>query len=242
MFSWLYVILLISLSAVFLLLTLLAYIFITPFDRPRRTIQSLSRAISRLFFSAMPTWKTRQIGMEYIDRKQKYVIVLNHQSMLDIPILYWTPLNFRWVTKRELLKVPIFGQFIMLHGDITIDRSASRKAMTKMAEKGRLWLSRGVSVAIFPEGTRSDDGQIHRFKTGAFSLAKDNGAGILPVVLDGTDNLIREGWKIAPRHTFTVRVLEPVSAEEVSRSDIRELAERVRERMIEARNEIRIQQ
>lgn len=241
MISTLYIIIMISLSIVLLLLTVLAYLFVTPFDRPRKTIQAISRCISKIFFTTMPTWHTRRIGMESIDKKQKYIIVLNHQSMVDIPMLYWTPLNFRWVTKKELLKTPIFGQYIMLHGDITIDRNASRKAVAKMESQGRKWLSRGVSIAVFPEGTRSKDGNIHRFKTGAFALAKDNGVGILPVVLDGTDNLIK-GWRVALRHTFTIKVLPAISAEEVAQSDVKELAVKVQQIMTEARNEIRIKQ
>lgn len=242
MISWIYVIIMILISVVLLLLTLLAYIFVTPFDKPRKTIQAISRWISRLFFSAMPFWHTRRMGMEHIDKKQKYVIVLNHQSMIDIPMLYWTPLNFRWVTKKELLKAPIFGQYILLHGDITIDRGASRSAMEKMEIQGRKWLSRGVSIAVFPEGTRSKDGCMHRFKTGAFALAKDNGVGILPVVLDGTDNLMKKGWRVAAKHTFTIKVLPPVSAREVSETDVRLMAEKVHAMMEEARNQIRIKQ
>lgn len=242
MISWIYVAVMIFISVVLLLLTLLAYIFVTPMDKPRSAIQAISRWISRLFFSALPSWHTRRIGMENIDKNEKYVIVLNHQSMIDIPMLYWTPLNFRWVTKKELLKAPIFGQYILLHGDITIDRGASRKAMEKIETQGRKWLSRGVSIAIFPEGTRSKDGQLHRFKTGAFALAKDNGVGILPVVLDGTDNLIKGGWRIALHHTFTIKVLPPLSAQEVAECDTKELAEKVHEQMRQARNEIRIKQ
>ena len=242
MIPWIYVIVMISISVVLLLLTLLAYIFVTPFDKPRKAIQAISRWISNLFFAAMPTWRTRRMGIENIDKKQKYVIVLNHQSMIDIPMLYWTPLNFRWVTKKELLKAPIFGQYIFLHGDITIDRGASRGAMAKIETQGCKWLSRGVSVAIFPEGTRSKDGELHRFKTGAFALAKDNGVGILPVVLDGTDNLIKKGWRIASKHTFTIKVLPPISAREVSETDVKQMSEKVHELMRQARNEIRIKQ
>ncbi len=242
MISWIYVAVMIFISVVLLLLTLLAYIFVTPWDKPRRAIQAISRWISRLFFSALPSWHTRRMGMEHIDKNGKYVIVLNHQSMIDIPMLYWTPLNFRWVTKKELLKAPIFGQYILLHGDITIDRGASRKAMEKIETQGRKWLSRGVSIAIFPEGTRSKDGELHRFKTGAFALAKDNGVGILPVVLDGTDNLIKGGWRIALHHTFTIKVLPPLSAQEVAECDTKELAEKVHGQMRQARNEIRIKQ
>lgn len=242
MISWIYVAVMIFISVVLLLLTLLAYIFVTPWDKPRSAIQAISRWISRLFFSALPSWHTRRMGMEHIDKNEKYVIVLNHQSMIDIPMLYWTPLNFRWVTKKELLKAPIFGQYILLHGDITIDRGASRKAMEKIETQGRKWLSRGVSIAIFPEGTRSKDGQLHRFKTGAFALAKDNGVGILPVVLDGTDNLLKGGWRIALHHTFTIKVLPPLSAQEVAECDTKELAEKVHGQMRQARNEIRIKQ
>ena len=141
------------------------------------------------------------------------------------------PLTFRWVSKREVFKVPFFGQFLLLHGDICINRSHATAAMEKVIRDGKLWLSRGASVAIFPEGTRSHDGAIHRFKAGAFTLAREAGVEILPVVLYGTTTMIGRNGMFNWRNKLTVSILPPVSAERVAAADPKELMEQVRASM-----------
>lgn len=150
----------------FLVLSAVALLLTWPFDKSRRIVHELSRILVRIFYAVPPLWKFRVTGREYIDRRKPYVIVVNHQAGLDIPTLYFVPLNFRWVSKREVFKVPFFGQFLLLHGDICINRGHATAAMEKVIRDGKLWLSRGASVAIFPEGTRSHDGEIYRFKAG----------------------------------------------------------------------------
>ena len=188
-----------------------------------------------------PLWKFRVTGREYIDRRKPYVIVVNHQAGLDIPTLYFVPLNFRWVSKREVFKVPFFGQFLLLHGDICINRGHATAAMEKVIRDGKLWLSRGASVAIFPEGTRSHDGEIYRFKAGAFTLAREAGVEILPVVLDGTTTMIGRNGMFNWRNKLTVSILPPVSAERVAAADPKELMEQVRASMCVRLAEIRKQ-
>ena len=177
--------------------------------------------------------------MEHVDRNKSYVIVLNHNAMVDIPTLYYVPLNFRWVSKREVFAIPFFGQFLMLHGDICIDRGRAAEALEQLVREGRKWIARGASVAIFPEGTRSKDGEIHRFKAGAFTLAKEAGVEILPVVLDGTRTLVKKSRMFNWGNRITLRVLPPVPVEEVRGTETHVLMERVRERMCAALAEIR---
>ena len=102
-----------------------------------------------------------------------------------------------------------------------------------------MWISRGASVAIFPEGTRSKDGEIHRFKAGAFSLAKEAGVEILPVVLDGTATLIKKNKLFNWGNRITLRVLPSISVEEVAATETHVLMERVHNDMCEALAEIR---
>ena len=106
-----------------MLLSAVALVVCWPFDKARRTVHELSRVLVRIFFFIPPFWRQRVIGREYADRSKSYVIVLNHNTVIDIPALYCIPLNFRWVSKREIFKVPFFGQFLVLHGDICIDLS-----------------------------------------------------------------------------------------------------------------------
>ena len=108
-----------------------------------------------------------------------------------------------------------------------------------MIRDGRMWISRGASVAIFPEGTRSKDGEIHRFKAGAFTLAKEAGVDILPVVLDGTKTLIKKNMLFNWGNRITIRVLPPVPAAEVAATETHELMQEVQERMCAALAEIR---
>ena len=102
-----------------------------------------------------------------------------------------------------------------------------------------MWIARGASVAVFPEGTRSKDGEIHRFKAGAFTLAKEAGADILPVVLDGTKSLIGPKGLFDWRNRITIRVLPPVPAGEVASADTHELMRRVHDYMCAALADIR---
>ena len=216
-----------------LILSAIMVVVLRPFDPARRCIHELSRLLTRIFF-CWPKWRKIVRGVEKIDRKQPYVITINHTSMVDIPMLYHIPLNFRWVSKREVFRIPFFGQMLTLHGDICIDRSSS-SAMAKVITMGKKWIGRGASIAIFPEGTRSKDGEIHRFKSGAFSLAKDVGVPILPVVLHGSDTLFANGWRLPWRHTFRVEVLDPIPVEVVASMELKELSEMVREKMVAAK-------
>lgn len=239
MLSILYYLFLIVLCTLMVLISLVALVVCYPFDKPRRVVHEISRAVVRTFWAIPPFWRFRIEGMERVNKKGKYVIVINHQAMTDIPALYFVPLNFRWVSKREVFKIPFFGQMLRLHGDICIDRGKASEARDQLLREGKRWLDMGVSIAIFPEGTRSKDGEIHRFKSGAFELAQSAGVEILPVVLNGTDKVVKKNKLFKWRNVVTVKVLEPISVERVKGSDVRELSEEVRVLMAEARAEIR---
>ena len=205
--------------------------------RPRNKFYEFIWSILRPIFSLLHPLRVE--GLENVDRKARYVIVLNHQAMVDIGALYNVPLNFRWVSKREVFRIPFFGQYLWVHGDICIDRGHAAEAMEQLLNSGKLWLSRGVSVAIFPEGTRSKDGEIHRFKAGAFTLAKEAGVPILPVVLDGTKGVIGRNRLFNWRNRVTVKVLPPVPAAEVTATETHALMNEVRDRMAAALAEVR---
>ena len=239
MFTLLFAIYTFVICTVMLLLSVVAFVLTVPFDKQRKVVHELSRALVYMFVMLPPLWRRRVEGLEHIEKDKPYVIVINHQSMVDIMMLYLVPMIFRWVSKREAYRIPFIGRFLLLHGDITIDRKQGSKAMRKVMEKGQMWLGRGVSVSMFPEGTRSKDGEIHRFKAGAFALAKEAGVGILPVVMDGSTTMFKPSMMVNWRNEFVIRVLPPVTAEEVAQTDQSELMEQVRERMVDALAEIR---
>ena len=239
MLSLLYYLFAIALCTVFMVLSAVALVLCWPFDRGRRVVHELSRVLVRIFFFVPPRWRQRVVGLEHVDRSKQYVIVLNHNTVIDIPALYYLPLNFRWVSKREVFRVPFFGQYLVLHGDICIDRGRAAEAMEQLLREGKKWIARGASIAIFPEGTRSKDGEIHRFKAGAFTLAKEAGVEMLPVVMTGTRTLIRRNLAFNWGNRITLRVLPPVSAERVAAADLHELMEEVHTAMCGALEELR---
>lgn len=224
---------------IFLVVSAVVLAVTWPFDKSRRAVHELSRVLVRLFFGVPPFWRFRAEGVERIDRDRSYVIVLNHQAMTDIPALYCVPLNFRWVSKREVFRIPFFGQFLRLHGDICIDRGHASEAMEQLLRDGRLWISRGASVAIFPEGTRSKDGEIHRFKAGAFELARKAGVEILPVVLDGTTTLVKRNRMFRWHNTIRVKVLDPIPARYIADTETKKLMTEVHDRMAAVLAEMR---
>ena len=206
-------------------------------DKKKRVIAATTYVHAMMLFWLSPGWKIRVEGIEHYDRKKPYVIICNHQGMFDIPLIYAIRPNTRWVAKRELIKMPFVGHALLIHGDILIRRgeAASARHMLKEAKKE---LDLGVSVNIFPEGTRLKSGKMNRFREGAFLLAKMAGVEILPVVLDGTANAFN-GWKQVRPHTFRLKMLEPISVKTIKNTGVKEVMEMAREMILEEHMKMR---
>jgi 1-acyl-sn-glycerol-3-phosphate acyltransferase len=129
-------------------------------------------------------------GREHLRPNETYLVMSNHQSLYDIPVLFFVigP-NVRMVTKKELFRVPVFGGALEAAGFISIDRSDRDRAIRSLDE-ARALLAGGTHVWIAPEGTRSRTGQLLPFKKGAFYLAFEAGLPILPVTLKGTRDVL----------------------------------------------------
>ncbi|MBR5492000.1 MAG: 1-acylglycerol-3-phosphate O-acyltransferase [Alistipes sp.] len=225
--------------AFWFVVSIIVLIVTYPFDKSRRWVHECSRIICALLYDLFPFARRTIQGAENIDKNKPYVMVINHNSACDIFTAYKIPLNFRWVSKREVFWVPFMGPLLSIHGDIPIERGNPKKAMSKVSRLGKLWLSRGATVAIFPEGTRSKDGEIHNFKLGAFNLAKEAGVEILPVVMTGTNTSIKSNKMVNWGNRVAIRVLEPVSVEEIASMGTKELTLKVQERMVTALAELR---
>lgn len=239
MLSLLYYLVVIAVALVLYVASFIALVVCYPFDRKRVVVHTLSKWITDTIFGLPPFMKREVIGIENIDPKKAYVMTLNHNSMADIITIYNLPLVFKWVSKKEVYRIPIVGRLLYAHGDIVINRASAKEAMQLVHERGKEWLAKGASVAIFPEGTRSKDGEIHNFKAGAFLLAKDAGAPILPIVLNNTNKMMRKGWLMNWRNHITIKILPPISAEEVAERTVKEVMADVHSSMIEALAEIR---
>ncbi len=220
---------------VFLIISAVAFVICYPFDPKRRVVHNLTRAMVYIFFTCFWwMWRCEISGLENVDPDGRYVIVMNHNAMMDVPMLYFLDLDFRWVSKRQVFSIPFFGQLLVLHGDIAIERGNPAVAMKKVMKKGLEWIDRGVSVSIFPEGTRSKTGEIGRFKSGGFRLAKEAGVEILPVVVHGTRFLLTKRGLLNPKSKIKIEVLPAVSAERVANTELKELMDGVRESMVTA--------
>jgi 1-acyl-sn-glycerol-3-phosphate acyltransferase len=129
-------------------------------------------------------------GSENIDKNQSYVIVSNHQSQYDIFLVYgWMPVDFRWVMKIELRKVPVLGYACYKIGHVFINRKNKQAAIASL-EDAKKRISGGTSILFFPEGTRSNDGKLIEFKKGAFRMALDMNLPILPITIVGTRKIL----------------------------------------------------
>jgi len=168
-------------------------------------------------------------GKSNIDKTQSYVIVSNHQSQYDIFVLYgWLGIDFKWVMKQELRKVPALGIACEKIGHIFIDRSNTEAALRSLQE-AKSKIVNGTSVIFFPEGTRSKDGKLGNFKKGAFKMALDLGIPILPVTISGTREILptRSIDLFPGRARMTIH--PPVDISGYDNSNVRDLMEKTRE-------------
>lgn len=221
-----YIVLLVWSLACFLVMLAL-FILTALFDRERVVLHVLSKVWARSIFRLNPLWKLMVTGKENVDKNTAYVVTVNHQSMLDIPLMYALPgINFKWVAKKAVYKWPLFGAVLWLHGDIVVSHGSVRHTKEFM-DKGRAHLSRGTSVIIFPEGTRSRTGEMGKFREGAFSLAREAEVAVLPCVINGAKDFMK-GWQMR-KCVFEVRILPPVPAENVAAMPTKELMDAVRE-------------
>lgn len=161
-------------------------------------------------FALTPGWKRTVRGQEFLPKKrQATVIVANHQSMTDIWAIYTLRVQFRWLSKAEVFKIPLVGQAMQLAHYIPVkrgDHESHRKALEESARN----LQNGVSMLFFPEGTRSKTNELLPFKLGAFKLALENKVPIVPIALAGTHDLIPKGSRIPSRAHVFIHILPQV--------------------------------
>ena len=170
-------------------------------------------------------------GLENIPLNQAVIFVSNHQSTVDIPVLFSVlPLNLRFVAKHVLGYVPFLGWYLRLTGFILINRSDRKKAIQQL-ERAALQIRAGTSIIVFPEGTRSKTGEVLPFKKGAFSLALKAGVPICPIAIEGSGRLMpKNSWNIRPG-PIRVKIGAPIDISALK--DAAQLAELVRGHVIQ---------
>lgn len=172
-------------------------------------------------------------GREHITTGQTYVVMSNHQSHYDIPVLFQAlAIPIRMVAKAELFRIPIFGQAMLDSGFIEVDRANRRRALESIKLAGRRIREDHLSIWIAPEGTRSRDGSLGEFKTGGFHLAREAGVPILPVTIDGTWRVHRSGDRRVHRgRSVRVVIHAPLDPVHYGRDGIKGLMADVRSRI-----------
>lgn len=189
------------------------------------------RRFGRFTGACTPLWRFSVEGTapKDIDRAA-YVVVGNHVSTADPFLLSWLPWDMRWVGKEELFRLPVLGWLLRWGGDIPL-RRGDRSSVEAMFRACRETLDGGLSVMLFPEGTRSRDGSLQVFKDGAFRLAIEAQVPVLPVVLHGTHACRPKGSLWFGEAHAVVRVLEPVPTKGLGLEDVARLREEVRGRI-----------
>lgn len=206
--------------------TILLYLFIAlPFSEHRIIHKWLSfQAI--ILIRLNPLWTINIEGRENFDSSQNYVIISNHQSMLDIPLMQCLRFPFVWISKIENTRKPIIGLSMKMAGYLTVERG-NKESVISLMNKAEKVIKGGNSVFFFPEGTRSKNNEIKSFKSGAFSLAMEMDKAILPILLDGTGAVLpKRGMVFSSGHKLIVKVLRPISPDEFGTDDPEELAEK----------------
>ena len=198
-----------------------------PFDPRLRLLHVFTCFWASLYTWANPAWPVRISGREKVRRDEAYVMVANHQSLLDILVLFRLFVHFKWVSKIENFRIPLIGWNMRLNRYIQL-RRGERSSVVQMLTQCRETLAAGNPVMIFPEGTRSPDGRLRSFKSGAFLLAKTTGRPILPIVVEGTASALpKRGFVLQGRHRIQVTILDEIPPESFSSESPEDLALRV---------------
>src|SRR5262245_55930463 len=198
-------------------------------DRARRYLIHWARISLKL-----ARLEIKVAGLERLDLSRPYVFMPNHSSFLDVLLVFaFIPHNFRSIAKEEFFSIPLMGLTVKSSGQIPLDRKSPRKGLQSIKRAAEL-LKRGVSIVVFPEGTRSPDGKIHEFKTTLFVLPIRTRTPVAPVLIEGAFQALRSGSILLKPYPVKVTFLDPVSPDCFSDKDRALYAEKVRRRLIES--------
>ncbi len=213
------------------------FLLTAPFDKKRRILHYNSSILCLILLAVIPIWRLKINGKEYLDRKKAFVITANHQSLIDILLVFRLFYPVKMIAKKSLAIVPVIGWNLFFSGHLLIDRN-NRKSQFDAIRKIEDILGNGESFLIFPEGTRTRDGNIGEFKKGAFRSAVNTGTPILPVIIDGAfqslppNKFIANGFK-----TITINILPPI--EVTSDMKMSDVSENCRNKMVQELDRMR---
>jgi len=211
-----------------------------PFDPGRYRAGRTFRLLGKAAALVNPLWRFHTEGVRITDPRRPYVAVSNHESYTDIFLLCFLPWEMKWLAKQTVFNIPVMGWIMRMAGDVPLVRGNRESAVGALA-KCRDRLAKRVSVMIFPEGTRSPKADMLPFKDGAFALAIESGAPVLPIAIAGTRHAMAKGSFQVQRAVAACRVLEPVETAGLTMADVPALKARVRTMIDDARHAMQLE-
>ena len=205
------------------------WLFTAPFDKGRYAAGRAFRIVGVTAMRLNGLWKFRTRG-SLDDARRPYVVVANHESYADVFLISCFPWEMKWLSKDTMFKIPCMGWMMQMAGDIKLvrgDRDSTINAIAQCRDR----LAKKVSVMIFPEGTRSKTQEMLPFKDGAFRLAIETQAPVLPIAVAGTRNAMAKGTFRFLRARALAQVLEPIDTTGMTMDDIGRLKQMARERI-----------
>jgi 1-acyl-sn-glycerol-3-phosphate acyltransferase len=199
-----------------------------PFDRKGRVAHHYARLWGKVALLANRV-KVKVEGMERLNGKGPYIFMSNHQGSYDIfTLLGHLPYQFKWLAKKELFSIPFFGWAMAAAGYISIDREGTRETVEAMNEAAQK-IREGMSVVIFPEGSRSPDGSVQPFKKGGFTLAIKSKVPIVPIAISGSRDIMPKDKLTATPGEIRMFIDHPIETQDCSSKDREPLMKKVRE-------------
>lgn len=222
---WLYISLL---TIILYLVMLFCAVIFSPFDKKRTIAHRQCFWWSSAVIALNPYWKLKVSGLNNIDKNRTYIIIANHKSLGDIVLVYQTKMQFKWVAKNDLFKIPFIGWSLSLARHIKLERG-NFGSIKKVYREAAEWLRGGMSILFFPEGTRSETSKMGDFQNGAFKLAIKEHVPILPIILEGTGTAIPKGsWIFSARTSAKLNILPAIETSGYQPADFAKLRDLAR--------------
>ncbi|MFA5337543.1 MAG: lysophospholipid acyltransferase family protein [Candidatus Omnitrophota bacterium] len=216
------------LTIILYLAMLLFTIILYPFDKKRAFVHAQCFWWSDLVITLNPYWEVKVSGLENIDKNRTYIIIANHQSLADIVLAYQTKMQFKWVAKKSLFKIPFIGWSLSLARHIKLERG-NFSSIKKVYREAAYWLRANTSVLFFPEGTRSQTDEMGDFRNGAFKLAIKEHVPVLPILFEGTGTAIPKGsWVFTTKTKALLKILPPIETTGYKPADFAKLRDLAR--------------
>ena len=219
--------------------TLSIWLISLPFDREHLIVHWWLTFQGVVLCRCNLLWKIKTEGREIYKKGETYIIISNHQSILDILLITSLRFKLRWISKIENFKIPVLNWSMKMAGYIPIDRG-NPDSKINMMEESLSSLKKGISIMMFPEGTRSKDDEIAAFKKGAFEMAIESGKPLLPIIIEGTGKVLpKKGIIFSGGYLLNIKILDPVYPTAFDTSDPEQLASKIRDLMVKKLAELR---